>query len=253
MPNKNAESVCDLCLDVISGLCTEEQRLAFERHLPGCEACQAEIEELRIVWEALPADMEQIEPPEDLKQQVMDAAFAAESVMTAEAAAARKRAAMRRRIYRSTAVAALFLFIAGTSWNVWLYKERTGSVATVEEALNVPAAQIEQVVALGAQPGAAKGAYGVACIVNNGQSKQFVVYVFGAAPTSGDEAYQVWLIKDGERKSAGTFRVGEDAKGIGLLALPMGSDHLAFDSIGITLEPDDQGDQPRGEKKFGSA
>ncbi|UVI28889.1 anti-sigma factor [Paenibacillus spongiae] len=253
MPNKNAETICDLCLDVISGVCTEEQRLAFERHLPGCEACQAEMEELRIVWEALPADMERIEPPEDLKKQVMDAALAAELALPDESAAVRRRAAVRKRMFNSAAVVVLFLFIAGTSWNIWLYGERAGSPATVEEALNVSAAQIKEVLPLKAQPGAKEGAYGVACVVDNGQTRQFVVYVFGAAATTGDEAYQVWLIKDGKRTSAGTFRVGDADRGIGVLAMPIGSDRLAFDSIGITLEPDDRGDQPRGEKKFGTA
>ncbi|MBW7459338.1 zf-HC2 domain-containing protein, partial [Paenibacillus sepulcri] len=69
---------CDLCLDYISGLLSGDEKSAFERHLPDCEACQIELEELRFVWEALPADMEHMEPPEDLKQQVMDAARAVE-------------------------------------------------------------------------------------------------------------------------------------------------------------------------------
>ena len=63
----------------------------------------------------------------------------------------------------------------------------------------------------------------------------------------------MWLVKDGKRSSAGTFRVNQKDRGIGLLAMPIASDKLAFDSIGITLEPDDQGDHPRGTKMYGSA
>ena len=71
--------------------------------------------------------------------------------------------------------------------------------------------------------------------------------LFGAAETQGDEAYQVWLIKDGQRSSAGTFRVSDTSRGIGLLAMPIQGGKLDFDAIGITLEPDEHGSQPRGD------
>ncbi|MBW7459619.1 anti-sigma factor, partial [Paenibacillus sepulcri] len=97
----------------------------------------------------------------------------------------------------------------------------------------------------------AADSFGVACIVDNGKTRQFVVYVFGAPQTDSKEAYQVWLVKDGQRRSAGTFRVAD--QGMGVLSMPIASNTLAFDTIGITLEPDDRGDEPRGVKIFGSA
>lgn len=251
MTEKNSASVCDLCLDVISGVCTDEERLAFERHLPGCEACQAEMDELRTVWEALPADMERIEPPKDLKKQVMNAAFAAEAEHSAKGSRTVRR--RNRRSFQYAAALLLLLFAAGTTWNLWLFRERTAAPLPIEKALSVPAAQITQIVTLEPQPGANHAkSYGIACIVDNGQSKQFVVYVFGVAPTSGEQAYQVWLLKDGVRQSAGTFRVANDGKGIGVLSMPIASGKLTFDTIGVTLEPDDRGKQPRGSKVFGS-
>jgi hypothetical protein len=254
MRKKDSASVCDLCLEFIAGVCTDEERLAFERHLPGCKACQAEMDELRLVWEALPADMERIEPPDDLKKQVMDAAIAADKAQTAKAAVPFKfNNGKRRALLPAAAALFLLLFSVGTAWNIWLYRERVSAPLPVEEALSVPAAQIEQVVSLKPLPETNVKGYGVACIVDNGQSRQFVVYVFGAAPTTGDEAYQVWLIKDGIRKSAGTFRVAAGGKGIGVLAMPIASERLVFDDVGITLEPDDHGDKPRGRKMFGSA
>jgi len=44
---------------------------AFERHLPGCEACRREVEELRAAAQSLPLAAEQLVPPPELKQRLM--------------------------------------------------------------------------------------------------------------------------------------------------------------------------------------
>ncbi|MEB3100594.1 anti-sigma factor [Ferviditalea candida] len=66
----------------------------------------------------------------------------------------------------------------------------------------------------------------------------------------GDEAYQVWLIKDGIRHNAGTLRA--DHQGNGVLTYRLNGDDKAFDAIGITLEPDSHGTRPRGKKVLGT-
>lgn len=248
MQDNGKQPICDLCLDYISGVCTDEERLSFELHLPGCADCQAEIDELRIVWEALPSDMERIEPPIDLKKQVMDAVMAGETE-TYDVKPARKRYLDR---WQSSVIAAVVvaLFIAGSVWNFQLYRERTTAPVPLEQALSVSATHIEQFIPLKPQLKELSDSYAVACIIDNGQSKQFVVYVVRAEATRGEAVYQVWLNHDGNRQSAGTFRVNN--RGIGVLAMPITSDNLTFDTIGITLEPDDRGDHPRGTKIFGS-
>ncbi|MFC3801688.1 anti-sigma factor domain-containing protein [Cohnella sp. GCM10012308] len=256
--------LCDLCLSVATGTCSDEERIAFERHLPGCEACQAEWNDLQVAWEALYADMEKIEPPEDLKRQVMDAALAADLAMLKEAdikkaepAPGRRSSGRGRRSGKSRWIAVsasvlLVLLAVSTVWNYKLFRENEAGPLPIERALSVPASQVKLAVPLQAEASEASRAFGIACIVDNGKSRQFVVYVYGASPTSGEEAYQVWLLKDGVRKSAGTFRVADNDEGLGVLAMPIEADNLDFDKIGITLEPDDQGSQPRGEKMFGS-
>lgn len=246
MRDNGQKQVCDMCLDYLSGVCSDEDKRTFERHLPDCADCRAEIDELRIVWEAFPASMDRIEPPKDLKKQVMDAVLAADG----KRPSASWRPAAKRWVTRAAIAAAALIFVAGSVWNYGLYRERTASPLPVEQALDIPAAQIERLMSLKAENQMSDHAYGVACIVDNGQSKQFIVYVFGAEATVESQAYQVWLLQDDTRRSAGTFRVNE--QGIGVLAMPIASSNLTFDSIGITLEPDDRGDQPRGDKKFGS-
>ncbi|MUT64838.1 anti-sigma factor [Paenibacillus sp. NEAU-GSW1] len=245
-------SLCDLCLDYISGVCTDEETVAFERHLPGCADCQAEIDELRLVWEELPSVMERIEPPADLKKQVMDAAMAEEAKADAVRQAKKTDTGRRRRKFWAIAAAALVVFVAGTGWNYQLYRERTAApVIPLEQALSVSAARIEQLVTLKPQSEKYMESYAVACIVDNGYNKQFVVYVFGAKSTVDDSVYQVWLNDGAGRQSAGTFRVND--RGIGVLAMPVSADKLVFDSILITLEPDESGSFPRGEEIYGSA
>ncbi|SFT24705.1 anti-sigma factor [Paenibacillus sp. BC26] len=255
-------SPCELCLEYVSGACNEDESLAFELHLPHCDACQKELLELRTAWDALPVDIEWIEPPRDLKQQVMDAALAVRPEHTLRDPAVHRTAEWRPRKSRARARLSKMLpgllaaSIAGivllSVWNIQLRHEQQLAPLPVEQALHVSAAQISELVPLKAQGPLAGKSSGVACIVDNGQSRQFVVYLFGASATTGAEAYQVWLIKDGVRTSAGTFRVGQADRGIGLLAMPIKSEKLDYDSIGITIEPDDQGNQPRGTKVFGS-
>ncbi len=146
--------------------------------------------------------------------------------------------------------AAAIIFFSGSLWDNPLIKSRQPSPPSIENALFAPASRIVKISTLKAESNEKKHAYGIACIVDNGQSKQFVVYVFGALPTKNEQAYQVWLLRDGNRSSAGTFRV--DEKGIGLLSMAIESGELNYDRIGITLEPDDKGNHPRGPKTFGT-
>ena len=117
---------CEFCLDYVSGICTDDEQLAFESHLPCCEECQKELEELRIVWEALPTDMEQIEPPLDLKSQVMNAVLAAEGgIPVLEFHAARRRPLFGKRSTSALFAAAIAVIMLISLWNVQLYRDRS--------------------------------------------------------------------------------------------------------------------------------
>jgi anti-sigma factor RsiW len=53
------------------GALNDLERQAFERHLRGCSECQEELERLRPAAEVLPASVEQIAPPPELKRRLM--------------------------------------------------------------------------------------------------------------------------------------------------------------------------------------
>jgi len=242
--------ICDGLLEYVTGEIGDEEREAFERHLPDCEDCRREIETLTAAWEALPFDMERIKPPRDLKRQV----FAALDVLEGKPAPGMRRFAGARRAWMASAavLAAAFVLVAGgLLWgNVADWFRREAATFPPNPPAAVPVSEMEWSMPLQPAEGAGDHGYGIACVVRQGGSKQFVVYVFGARRTIGKEAYQVWLVSGSERRSAGTFRVS-DERGVGVLAVPLrAADPISFDAIGITLEPDADGFQPRGPRVF---
>jgi len=240
--------ICDRLLEYVTKEIGAEDREAFERHLPDCENCRREVETLTAAWEALPFEMERIKPPRDLKRQV----FAALDVLEGKPAAGTWRFAGRRTWPASVIVAAAaFLLVAGgLLWgSIADFFRRDAVPFPPDLPAVIPVAEMEWSVPLQPAEGKQDDGYGIACVVRQGGSKQFVVYVFGARRTTGSEAYQVWLVSGGERRSAGTFRVS-DERGVGVLTVPIRSDRFSFDAIGITLEPDANGSQPRGPRVF---
>jgi hypothetical protein len=91
--------------------------------------------------------------------------------------------------------------------------------------------------------------YGHAFLINKNGKEELVVNVFDFPQTEGKEVYQVWLIDNGHRQSAGVFK--PDKEGFGVLTVDT-SKFNSFDTIGITLEPDAEGKQPRGIKIVGT-
>lgn len=71
-----------------------------------------------------------------------------------------------------------------------------------------------------------------------------VLVADGLPPLERDQVYQCWLLRDGERTSAGVFTV--DARGRGSLAYYV--EEFSFQGIGITHEPDPWGEAPRGQR-----
>ena len=83
---------------------------------------------------------------------------------------------------------------------------------------------------------------GTACILQQGDHTNLVIYLYNLPATKGSETYQVWMLQDGRQSNAGTFRVGDD--GLGVLVTEMRPEDR-FDSIGVTLEPNASGTKPR--------
>jgi hypothetical protein len=243
-------SACEGIFEYLSGEGSDMQRKWFERHLATCSACKEEASVWREVWEHLAEDVELLEPPADLKEFVLGPLFDNEK---ANEKPIKKTSRFRTKRFFAGAIGIALL--AGVFLSGWLLRDMQYRSADKVASVQSPAS-IETLFRLSANRAGGKfvdnpQAYGVACLVKSDSKEQLVVYVFGSPRTKNSEAYQVWLLKDGERSSAGTFTVG--ASGIGIMTMPLTEGIPDFDAVGVTLEPDSHSSSPRGPKMFGSS
>ncbi len=253
-------NLCELCASYMLGECSAEEREAFARHLLTCPSCRQELRDLRRIWLALPMRMEETEAPADLKAEVLEAIFSQDgdfaldrpqdeptgrSDNRATGVYAVPPERRKRPVWSYGLIAVLVpLLIASAVWNFALLKERNALRA------GIPAqpARIVSFMPLKAVNQEFVSAKGMACILQQGNHKRLVVYLYGLTATEGSEAYQVWLLRGGQRSNAGTFRVGDNGFGVLIADMP----DVTFDNIGITLEPDANGTEPRGSKVMGT-
>ncbi|MFF0830448.1 anti-sigma factor [Brevibacillus sp. NPDC003359] len=219
--------------------------MAFVEHLKNCTECKKEYQELSQAWHALPFDYTEIEVPESLKGEVLGFVIDHKRKSGTETFMAKmsKLAMMFKSQFTpvsASIVAVLLLAITGLG------------IANVQEnnrhAENIPI-EILTAIRLKAANQSHPGANGIAYIVQQGSEKNLVVQVNEFPDVEGSQVYQVWLLKDGKRENGGIFK--PDENGLGLLTYQLAAGQT-FDQIGITVEPDVNSSQPRGQKIAGS-
>jgi len=85
-------------------------------------------------------------------------------------------------------------------------------------------------------------AYGT--IVLDPKDNKGVLAVTGLPALAQDRQYQLWLIRDGQRRSGGVF--SPDADGYGSLLLTVPVDFRDFQSFGVSIEPRGGSPSPTG-------
>ena len=272
--NKHSENVE---MYVLGGL-TEEEQQAFEEHLQNCSECQRQVEELREVVGLLPLTSEPVEPPSGMKDRVLGHVLGNEqqdnvdkeqkgpdSSPSAKKPSNRKNWGRWGNIGLGAAVFFLAVFaIERQSQMEELEQEMTATESELEEAqteLNERETQLaqtqeeleEEVVSLDdpmqfndvveLSPAAEDiVAEGLATIVVDSAGTHLMVQADDMPELEGNEAFQVWLMEDEEPVNAGTFHTEE---GQGALHYTFEQDN--YDTIAITLEPDAEGEEPRGD------
>lgn len=222
---------------------TEEEMLAFHAHLSECPACQEELKELRQVWDALPYTMTELELPEQLKSEVL-APMLQEKTKSDLKPLAKRRSGP---VWRYAAAVVLVLVIGFTG--LFGVSQWRKEALTHPEDLHLPA-EVLQKYSLKPFDSAMPGASGQVWLTEKGGRLELVLQTSGLSALQGEQAYQVWLVKDGNRLNCGTFRV--DSQGNGVLTYKIDEHERQFDAIGITLEPDSEGSKPRGKKVLGT-
>ena len=191
-------------LDALS----DDERAAFEAHLPTCDACHAELADYEAGVEALARSVAEPAPPE----------MRAEVMARIEATGGATVTPLFRRVAPFVAAAAAIaalVFVIGLGPTS--EQERIDSVLASPEAITVTV---------------------VADVVSSAE----VVYtpsgdaVFSAAGLSGvsdTETYQLWLIGDDGPVSAGVFQPDADGGALVLLAGEVRPGLV----LGLTIEP----------------
>ncbi|TMV49059.1 hypothetical protein FE783_15430 [Paenibacillus mesophilus] len=237
------DNPCEQVFSFFLGEMTEEETLAFHAHLSECPACQEELKELRQVWDALPYTMTELELPEQMKSEVLT------PILQKQAKPASKRPARpgNRHVWRYAAAALLVLVIGFTG--LFGLSQWRKDALTHSEDLHLPA-EVLQKYSLKPFDPAMPAASGQVWLTEKGGRMELVLQTSGLSALQGEQAYQVWLVKDGNRLNCGTFRV--DSQGNGVLTYKIDEHERQFDTIGITLEPDSGGNKPRGKKVLGT-
>ena len=198
-------------------------------HLPSCPGCQALLAGYRRLSDDLLFAAPVQAAPAGLGERLR-ARVAAAPPARAASGWSRWLAAFRP-APSWVAVAAAVLVLAAT--NVYWF----GRVGRLEREASQQAAALESltrrpgVSLYGAAPEMA--GHGVMFASEAGDLALLCVYDMPVL--SQDRAYQVWLLKDGTRESAGVF--GVDPEGYGLLMVKPSRPVGEYDALGITVEP----------------
>ena len=236
---------CDNLLLFISDELKEKEKKAFAEHLTYCPECTREYDQMTEAWNSLKWDFEEIEPPASLKEEVMNFVFERNNEIPVRKVN-KWNSLFRRQFTPVTSgllLATMVLVIVLLYSNIQLQKETA--------AIDLP---VEVETTLFLQPAdktvGNMNTGGAAYILQQGEERSLVVQIRNLPALQESEAYQVWLLNDGERTNAGTFK--PDEAGTGLLTYRL-TPNDNFDQIGITKEPDPNGTQPRGKKIVGSS
>ncbi|MFD1884635.1 anti-sigma factor domain-containing protein [Paenibacillus wenxiniae] len=289
---------------VLGGLDREEQE-RFEAYMKQNKECRLAVEEFREVVGFLPLSVERIEPPQGMKNRILERVFAEgkqdggqarsvastatlseapratlASAMPAQASQSertmptatetsattplrtekttvgrRSSARNRATLWQMTtaiAVAAAVLIgmyasnlrgeIGNLQQQLAMTSDEMGNLQQKIVSASMPSQGLRVNEAVKLSP-AAKDivAQGLATIVIDAKGTHLLVQADKLPQLKGSQAFQVWLIKGDVKQSAGTFLTRD---GTGAMYYTFKPDD--YDTVAITLEPDEKGSQPRG-------
>ncbi|WP_425957049.1 anti-sigma factor [Xylanimonas sp. McL0601] len=221
------------------GALSDAERAAFERHLAGCEACQAEVGGL-VETVARLADPTAEDPPPSLR-----AAVLADVARTAQGGAVPlvERPAAARAVgrWRGWAIAASVAAVLGVGVTWAVQEQRLDDARQAVQALRSDQARIAQVLAAGdvvSQSVPATGGGRVTVVTS--RSLGTGVVLIDDMPSPGRENYQLWTVTGDQQVSAAVLPVGARS---GTEFLDQIGD---ADTVGVTLEPAGGSEAPTG-------
>lgn len=270
--SEHKDDLCELAELYVLGALTAEETAQFAAHAEACSECRELVSEYRQVLDHLPLASEPAEPPTGMKERILSRVLESGKASTSSAqpktslniqpAAERtiehepakvapvEQGLPRARIPEPRKTRFWGYLSLGLAVAVLLLIVYTGQLRGDVDQLQRQIAsgtgplqglKVNETVAL-SPAGEAVSAKGVATIVADTSGTHLVIQAEDLPELTGTEVYQVWLIKGDSPQNAGTF-ISQDGNG----ALYYSFDPKAYDTVAITLEPDDGGDAPRGQ------
>ena len=193
-------------------------------HVARCRACREELASFQEVTGGLALTVPRQDPPAWLESKLM------EKVLSS-----RRRPSLPEflgiRRPMLAAIAAMLIVALGAG-NIYLLTRPFQSQALVPGLVTV--------VLTGT--GETREAYGT--IVIDRDDNRGVLAVRGLAPLAATRAYQLWIIRESERRSGGVFNVSADGYGSLQVTVPAG--FTGFTRFGISIEPAGGSPSPTG-------
>jgi len=207
------------------GCLEEAEARDVGEHVRGCAACQKLMAETENLLGDLAVLVAPMDPPPDLENSVMRGLPSVPSPFGVRRMNLRQPVAL-------AAVAVLLIALAAGNVAQWLAHPAPKSRQIVGLTL----------IVLVGRSGSAD-AYGTVVLdpVDNGG----VLAVRGLARLDATHVYQLWMVRNREARSGGTFTVSEDGYGNLLLQVP--KDFRDFSSVAISREPLGGSSTPSGE------
>ncbi|WP_052427311.1 anti-sigma factor [Neobacillus niacini] len=246
MSTLNSCSFSDELVSYLIGEGSIEERNVMKKHLLTCSSCRKDLEELQEAWNLIPYKLDDVDVPSNLKEEVMNSIFPVKKSPAPAVKSKNPRKWLNEFNLYGWAAAVFFLAFVGVTWSHII---TSNQLKEVPKQVQTPT-KVLQVFSLKSGTPSNQDTQGKAWLYQQGNKKQLVFQLQGLADTKGTEAYQVWLIHEGKRRSAGVFHV--DEQGNGVLTYELREKDESFEAIGISLEPDANGTQPRGQKVLGT-
>jgi anti-sigma-K factor RskA/putative zinc finger protein len=210
---------------------TEPDRVRFERHLAGCEACRQEAGSLREAAGRLAA-VPAVPPPPHVREQVLAEAARTrqQPPLTADVPAGSGRRAIRWRAPRmAVAIAGGCILVALVLGGLFIHTQRSLSVEqahnrAIATILNAPDATIMSAKAVRS---------GSATVVMSHRDHALVLTTAMLPALPAGQRYQVWLMGPHRTRPAGMLPVPHR----GMTAPVVVSRVAPGDMVGLTVEP----------------
>jgi hypothetical protein len=206
-------------LDALEG----PEAAALERHLEDCESCRVRLRWLRPAIDVLPASVEQLSPPESLRDELLETVRAEAGPRARTASRSRRLAAWPTLALRPAAgVAAVLLVAAGIGTGFLLRGSSDDSESTFVEARARAAVAEDASATLERQGDAA------------------ILHVSELPRLGRDDVYEVWVERGGATEPSSLFVLRSDRTAEAAVPGPLGG----ADSILVTREPRGGSPQP---------